>query len=223
VIEAHAVLSRKCEPELMDDPREALAYARANFRDVNEKFVRDLLFHVGAKQVGCAVDLGCGPGDISAGVQRERPRWRIVAIDAAVAMLRLASTRIKAAKGVSLILARAQQLPLPAQSVDLVFSNSLLHHLPDPSPFWNEIGRITRPGGRVFVRDLMRPASEASAHDIVHSHTGAESALLQEEFYRSLIAAFTPDEIRFQLEAVGLGRLEVAITSDRHLDVVGEL
>lgn len=36
---------------------------------------------------------------------------------------------------------------LPAASVDVTFSNSVLEHLPDPAAFLQELARITRPGG----------------------------------------------------------------------------
>ena len=57
---------------------------------------------------------------------------------------------------------------------------------------------------------------------LVAEHAGDESALLQEEFYRSLLAAYRPDEVRAQLAEAGLANLEVAAVSDRHLDVWGQ-
>jgi len=43
------------------------------------------------------------------------------------------------------------------------------------------------------------------------------------DFYRSLLAAFTPAEVRAQLRAAGLEELAVEVISDRHLFVSGRL
>ena len=57
-------MPRQPEPEYMDLPEEAAAYAEADFADVNEAFVERLLEHVGAREEELALDLGTGPGDI---------------------------------------------------------------------------------------------------------------------------------------------------------------
>src|SRR5205823_1087667 len=82
-----------------------------------------------------------------------------------------------------------------------VICNSVLHHMPDPSPLWHEIKRLAAPNGLIFVRDLRRPESDEVAKQLVQQHAANEPPLLQEEFHRSLLAAFTPDEIRKQLDA----------------------
>ena len=86
---------------------------------------------------------------------------------------------------------------------------------------WREIARLARPGAIVFIRDLLRPASDEAARAIVQTYAGNESPLLQQEFYRSLLSAFTMEEIRDQLAAVGLETLEVHRASDRHVDIFG--
>ena len=60
---------------------------------------------------------------------------------------------------------------------------------------WREIRRLGSAGAWVLLRDLARPASLAHAAAIVQEYARHESVLLQEEFYRSLLAAYTPDEI----------------------------
>ncbi len=210
----------------MDDPQEALVYSRADFREVNERFVTDLLAAHGAQTPPLlALDLGCGPADIPLRLRVQRPRWRMVAMDAAWAMLKLArdDLRFEDAGGLFLIQGTAQHLPIRSGCIDLIFSNSLLHHLPDPLPFWREIARVAATGASIFVRDLMRPASQDEAKLIVERNAGNEPPLLKEEFYRSLLAAFTAEEVRRQLETAGLGQLRVRPVTDRHMDVDGHL
>ena len=219
-------MQRKPEPELMDLPAEADAYAAANFADVNEAFV-ECLCDLASNRVGArALDLGTGPADIPVRLAKAQAGWHITAVDGSPAMLDVARRAINAAHvadRIKLQIADAKDTKLPMGAFDVIFSNSLLHHLPDPAPLWSEIKRLAAPGALVFLRDLMRPSSEVTARRVVELYAGNESALLQEEFYRSLLAAFRPDEVRQQLDAAGLSSWTVQPVTDRHLDVIGML
>ena len=105
----------------------------------------------------------------------------------------------------------------------MILSNTILHHLEDTVQFWREVRRLGRTGALVFVRDLLRPESEDRARQIVERYAPAESTLLQADYYRSLLAAYTVEEVRQQLSSAGLAELEACISSDRHLDVHGRL
>lgn len=219
-------MQRVPEPELMDLPDEARAYAAADFADVNAAFVARLLELTGDRERTLAVDLGTGPADIPQRVLRARPHWQILAVDAAAAMLELARTETERAglvHAIRLVQAAATASGLPAATHDVVFSNSLLHHVVDVDGLWREVQRLLRPGGLVFVRDLLRPPTREQARALVERHAGDASELLKQEFYRSLLSAYTPDEVRAQLERSGLAQLQVRVVSDRHLDVFGTI
>jgi len=208
----------------MDLPHEARAYADADFSDVNAAFVDRVIELAWNLRVARCIDLGTGPGDIPVRLARQRPQWHIDAVDAAEAMIDIARDAVARAgvRNVRLHLADAKQTRLAA-GYDVIFSNSLLHHLPDPLPIWKEIRRLARPGSVVLVRDLVRPATYDLAEEIVQRYAGGESETLRGEFYRSLLSAFTPGEIRQQLEEVGLRELEIRQSTDRHVDVSGVL
>jgi ubiquinone/menaquinone biosynthesis C-methylase UbiE len=104
---------------------------------------------------------------------------------------------------------------------DLVFSNSLLHHLREPIRFWRQVGRLLKPGGAVMIQDLSRPRSRTEARRLVALHAQGASPLLRELFHRSLLAAYTPEEVRLQLKESGLENLNVRKVSDRHWVVRG--
>jgi ubiquinone/menaquinone biosynthesis C-methylase UbiE len=216
---------RRPEPEVMDLAAEAEAYAAADFADVNRAFVESLLQLVPAAPAGPVLDLGCGPADIPARLAAARPAWRLLATDASPAMLAHARQRLGNTPGgrVALLLADAKRLPLADDAGAGIISNSILHHLTDTEAFWREVGRVAAPGAFVLVRDLRRPASEAEARRLVETYAGAESPLLQEEFYRSLLSSYTPAEVTAQLATAGLAGLEVRPVTDRHLDAVGHL
>jgi hypothetical protein len=71
--------------------------------------------------------------------------------------------------------------------------------------------------------DLFRPGSEPDAWRVVEQYSGREPEVLKRDFFNSLCAAFTTDEVRGQLETAGLGALRVRAVSDRHFTVSGRL
>ena len=221
-----STFARIPEPELMDHPDEADAYSRADFSVVNQAFADKLAQLAGPVQFASALDVGCGPADIPIRVIRMRPAWRITAMDAAPAMIELARQNIVAAglgASIRVELADAKSSRLPAGAFDVIFSNSILHHLSDTAAFWDELKRLARPGALIFLRDLARPESPEAARAIVRRYAGTESQLLQDEYYRSLLSAYTVDEVCAQINQAGLNGLQVAMASDRHLDVSGRL
>lgn len=216
-------MERVLEPELMDDPAQAAAYARADFGDVNQWFVDDLLARYPDAAEGRIADLGCGPADIPRRLATAAPRARVVAVDAALTMLRLAVPPPPGGGRVALVAARLPVLPFRARAFDAVVSNSLLHHLPDAGVLWREAVRIARPGAVIHVMDLFRPASREAARAIVEAAAADEDPILKADFFNSLLAAFTPDEVRAQLRAAGLDGLACEVVSERHLLVSGRL
>lgn len=217
-------MQRVPEPELMDDPQQALAYARADFSEPHERFVELYRTHCGAPGATTVLDLGCGPGDICRRFARAFPDCRIHAVDASAPMLELGRDDTGAAhldRQVTFIHGYLPDASLPAAPYDVIISNSLLHHLADPHTLWRSLRRFGRPGTRIFIMDLLRPESERRAEQLVETYAGNEPEVLKRDFHNSLRAAYTTEEVRGQLQAENLGELEVAAVSDRHLIVHG--
>ncbi|MCX7049749.1 MAG: methyltransferase domain-containing protein [Candidatus Sumerlaeota bacterium] len=214
------------EPEFMNMPEEAEAYSVADFSEVNQAFADRLVELAGSIGYADALDVGCGPADIPIRIIRVRPAWRITALDASPAMIQWARHNILAAglsASIRIELADAKNTLLPTAAFDVIFSNSILHHVSDTGAFWREMKRLGRPGAVLFLRDLARPESPEAARAIVRQYAGAESQLLQDEYYRSLLAAYTVDEVRGQLASAGLDTLQAEMATDRHLDIFGRL
>ena len=219
-------MDRILEPELMTGEDQALAYAKADFAEVNQGFVDRFRACFPKADGGAMVDLGCGPGDIPVRFARDLPGFTITAVDGAEPMIALAQRAVKQAGAegrVRPLCARLPMLPLPLQSFDAVVSNSLAHHMPDPHLFWNEVVRLGRPGASVLIMDLLRPESQGRAREIVEQYSGNEAPVLKEDFFNSLCAAFTLREIRYQIRSRGLGGLVCELASDRHWVVWGHL
>ena len=217
-------MQRTLEPEVMDKEENVLAYAKADFSSVNQKFAADLVKKY--PHIKIILDLGCGPADIPIRLAQLLPKVHITAVDASKKMIESAKgavTKAKLNKHITLIQAYLPGLPFKTKTFDAIISNSILHHLPDSSVLWEEIKRFGKDGAAVFIMDLLRPDSPKKAKEIVEQYSGNEHAVLKEDFYNSLLAAFTLDEVKEQLKKANLSNLNAEIISDRHWLVSGVL
>ena len=219
-------MRRVLEPELMTDDAQALAYAKADFADVNQGFVDRFRMAFPDLTGGSLLDLGCGPADIPIRFARALPGLTITGVDGSEAMIALGRQAVKDAKQdvrVRLLCARLPGLNLQPQSFNALVSNSLLHHLPTPAVFWQEALRLGRPGAALMVMDLHRPDSEDRARKLVEANAADEATVLKQDFFNSLCAAFTLYEVREQLRAARLQDFRCEMVSDRHWAAWGRL
>jgi SAM-dependent methyltransferase len=221
-------MERIPEQELMDEAAQALAYAGADFEQPHSMFI-DLFcetFDTVAHGVH-VLDLGCGPGDITFRFARTFAGCRMHGIDGSEAMLRLAEEVLDNEPSLQGRV-RFSRVVLPDEGLsravyDCIISNSLLHHLPDPSVLWQTVKTCAVPGAPVFIMDLKRPVTMDEAARLRDMYAEGEPEVLRRDFYNSLLAAFEPGEIRSQLRDASLGCLSVRSVSDRHLTVSGHM
>ncbi|MBI3805965.1 MAG: class I SAM-dependent methyltransferase [Nitrospirae bacterium] len=216
-------MDRILEPELMDDPEQALVYARADFEKENQGFVDRFREYFPEFTEGHIIDLGCGPGDIPVRFARALPSCRITAVDASEPMIRLAEETVHRAGLFDRITFRCERFQdlAGANIADAAISNSLLHHVPNPLQFWHKLRLVVKPGSPVLVMDLLRPESPKEAQAIVERYADGEPEMLRRDFYNSLLASFTEDEIGAQLAQMNLTRLLIDVIDDRHWVVSG--
>lgn len=220
-------MQRIPEPELMDESDQALAYANADFAEPNQRFVEAFAAEFPGFGRGSVLDLGCGPGDIVIRLAQRFPGLTVHGLDGSGAMLAHGRERLARLPGlrgrVQFVEGVLPGARLPRPSYDAVTSNSLLHHLHDPAVLWRSVLEAGAPGAAVLVMDLFRPDSPQRARAIVEQYAGAEPDVLKRDFFQSLCAAFTAEEVRGQLAASGLADLAVRVVSDRHMTVSGRL
>jgi ubiquinone/menaquinone biosynthesis C-methylase UbiE len=223
-------MKRICEPELMEDPAQARAYAAADFSRTDGAMVEGLLARHGPHLGRRILDLGCGPGNITLRLADLCPEAAVVGVDGSAAMLALAESRRqqRARRGASpSSLAFVQEcLPcpsLPDGSFSALVSNSLLHHLHDPGVLWQTVARLGAPGAVVAVQDLRRPGEESECQRLVRQHGAALHPLVRADYLHSLRAAFSPEEVEDQLLRAGLEGLAVQCVDDQYLRVEGRL
>lgn len=218
------MIIRILEEEVMDDPREAAAYDAMDHSAVNAKFVEDLCaaFSLEPDENFDAsldvLDVGTGTALIPIALCQKLPAARVMAIDMSTVMLDLAKANVDMdgmLGRIQLAQADASDAGYASEMFDLIISNSIVHHLEDPAPSLREIVRMARPQGMIFVRDLLRPASEEELTQLVETYGGAdetERRLLAD----SLRAALTLEEIRELIAPLGFEAETVQATSDRH-------
>jgi ubiquinone/menaquinone biosynthesis C-methylase UbiE len=218
------MMKRVPEPELMDQDTQASAYASADFEAPHSQFIelfRETFSYL--DPAGMVLDLGCGPADITLRFARAFPDSYLHGVDGARAMLNYGQQAVDAAgldARISLIEAHLPTTTLPRSEYEVVISNSLLHHLADPMVLWRTIRQFAGVGAPVFVMDLMRPESQAEARQLQLRYAAEEPAILQQDFYHSLCAAYTPAEVEQQLVTAHLD-FAVRVVSDRHFVVAG--
>lgn len=110
---------------------------------------------------------------------------RVVAIDLAKEMLKLANLNIDRAglaNQIQAALIDAKQMPYMRNEFDAVISNSIVHHIPQPSRVLLEMVRVLAHGGLLFVRDLLRPESLATIDHFVATYAGQETRIRKRSF-----------------------------------------
>ena len=218
-------MPRTPEPDLMEDMEQARAYSFADFEEPHNRFIELIKEKFPGEQFDRLVlDLGCGTGDICIRFASAFPMMRMHGIDGSEAMLHFARINIDSIRLHEQVRLFKRTLPvesLPKEDYSAIICNSLLHHLADPMVLWNTIKQFAAPGAPVFVMDLMRPDSEEQADSFTTLYAKNEPEVLKQDFYNSLLAAYTPQEVESQLQEAGIDSLKVETSGDRHLIVYG--
>ncbi len=219
-------MQRELETEVMDTFAEAAGYDAMDHTAPNRAFVdrlHELRARRARRQPDCKMlDLGAGPGHIPLLIAAEMEDAKIMAVDLSRHMLDIARSKLAAtgfAERVAFELADVKALPFEEQAFDVVYSNTILHHIPQPLDMLREAWRVLRPEGILLIRDLYRPADEAALEDLVAMHTIGCDDHQRAMFRDSLKAALTPDELRTLAREAGMTDVELVIDTDRHMSL----
>ncbi|MEV6352272.1 methyltransferase domain-containing protein [Streptomyces hydrogenans] len=101
------------------------------------------------------LDVGCGPGTITADLAALVAPGRVVGVDAAEDVLdkARATAAERGLDGVEFRVADVHALGFPDDSFDVVHAHQVLQHVGDPVQALREMRRVCRPGGVVAARD----------------------------------------------------------------------
>ncbi len=112
-----------------------------------KRTIRDL----GLPHGSTVLDLACGTGDLCRGLAGAG--LRPIGMDLSYGMLAAARTESPLAQ------TDALRLPVPDGSVDGVTCGFALRNFRELGPFFDELGRVVRPGGRIALLEVAEPAN----------------------------------------------------------------
>jgi SAM-dependent methyltransferase len=129
------------------------------------------------------LDLGSGGGiDVLLSAKRVGPTGRAIGLDMTDEMLALAQHNAAeaGATNVEFVRGHIEDIPLPAESIDVVISNCVVNLAADKPAVFREIARVLRPGGRIGITDIvaedrLSPAERAERGSYVGCIAGALS------------------------------------------------
>jgi ubiquinone/menaquinone biosynthesis C-methylase UbiE len=104
------------------------------------------------------LDLGSGGGiDVILSAKRVGPTGVVYGLDMTDAMLALARQNVRQAgvSNVHFLKGVIEQIPLPAESVDVVISNCVINLSVDKPTVLLEMARVLKPGGRIGISDVV--------------------------------------------------------------------
>ena len=138
------------------------------------------------------LDLGSGGGiDVLLSARRVGPTGFVYGLDMTDEMLALAQEN-KAKAGITNVVflkGRIEDIPLPADSVDVVISNCVINLAADKSLVLRDAFRVLRPGGRFAVSDVVAdgPVPDALRQNM-EAWVGCLAGALDVEEYERLLA-----------------------------------
>ena len=152
------------------------------------------------------LDLGSGGGiDVILSAKRVGPTGVAYGLDMTDEMLALARRNAQDAgvTNVHLLKGVIEQIPLPADSVDVVISNCVVNLSVDKPAVLMEIARVLKPGGRLGVSDVV-------ADDRLTVSERAERG----SYVGCIAGALSQSEYVLGLESVGLEDVTVELTHE---------
>jgi SAM-dependent methyltransferase len=156
------------------------------------------------RQGETVLDLGSGGGiDVLLSAKRVGPTGKAYGLDMTEEMLQLARRNAthSGATNVEFLKGHIEQIPLPAETVDVVISNCVINLSVDKPAVFAETFRVLKPGGRLGVSDIV-------AEDRLTPEQRAERG----SYVGCIAGALSKAEYETQLAEAGFTGVSVAFT-----------
>ena len=152
------------------------------------------------------LDLGSGGGiDVILSARRVGPTGTAYGLDMTDEMLALARQNAAEAgvANVHFLKGIIEQIPLPADSVDVVISNCVINLSVDKAAVLTEIVRVLKPGGRLGVSDV-----------VAEDHLSPDDRAERGSFVGCIAGALSKSEYEAGLDAAGFEQISVEFTHE---------
>lgn len=179
------------------------------------------------------LDIGCGAGNNTIAVLRNKPGIDCDLVDLSTAMLERARGRLESetAGDLGTYHGDFRDIDLPSSHYDIVIAAAVLHHLRDDADWEKSFGKIydlLKPGGALFVSDIVTHEDE-SIQEEMWSRYGAYLEQLGARDYRDKVFEYidiedSPRSLTYQLELmkkVGFRKTDVLHKSSCFAAFVG--
>jgi arsenite methyltransferase len=152
------------------------------------------------------LDLGSGGGiDVILSAKRVGPEGTVYGLDMTDEMLALARRNACEAgvKNVHFLKGVIEQIPLPADSIDIVISNCVINLSTDKPAVLTEIARVLKPGGRIGISDV-----------VAEDRLSPEERAARGSYVGCIAGALSKSEYEGGLEAAGFEQISVEFTHE---------
>jgi ubiquinone/menaquinone biosynthesis C-methylase UbiE len=118
------------------------------------------------------LDVGCGPGNITAELASRVGSGEVIGIDVAAEVIAVAKSEFESSEreNLSFSVGDVYELGFSEGRFDVVYAHQVLQHLSDPVAALAEMRRVLKPGGLLAVRDADYGALVWSPEDPVLTH-----------------------------------------------------
>jgi ubiquinone/menaquinone biosynthesis C-methylase UbiE len=121
--------------------------------DKKIQFLERLMEGIDMKGIEKVLEVGCGPGYLSAHLSEEYD-VEVIGTDVDPIEIEFAVRTTNGKRGLAFVQADSTQLPFDDGEFDLVFSQMVLHHIQEWEVALSEISRVLRPQGYYLFHDL---------------------------------------------------------------------
>ena len=152
------------------------------------------------------LDLGSGGGiDVILSAKRVGPTGMAYGLDMTDEMLALARKNAEDAGVRNAIFLKGviEEVPLPAESIDVVISNCVINLSVDKPAVLTEMARVLKPGGRLGISDV-----------VAEDRLGAEQRAERGSYCGCVAGALSKGEYEAGLEAAGFENVSVQFTHE---------
>ena len=195
----------------------AVAYdlGRSHGPEILDLWMSTVSSYVEGRVVTSILDLGCGTGRFSNALAVHFDA-EVIGIDPSKKMLAQARSKQLDAR-VRYEIGRGEAIPLPDDSVDLIFMSMILHHLEDPALVARECRRVLREEGTAFLRAGTR--ERISAYPYVDFFP-ASRPVLERLLARRADVCQVFESAGFRTVAVDLVTQEIAPSFQRYAEKI---
>ncbi|MBN2599712.1 MAG: class I SAM-dependent methyltransferase [Candidatus Thermoplasmatota archaeon] len=199
-----------CDLLVDDKTAEEFTIYMKKFTDLYIILSKTVKHHTTASQPHI-LDLGCGPGLLSAELLKQIPDATVIGMDPLRKMLRLAQehTEKSDVRIFEPVLGVSENIPLKEQSIDTIVSRFSLSYWKQPHQSFLEMNRVLRPNGKIVFETLNREFPKWKLLGIkvgmLLNHAGRDVTKYHVDAYT---LAYTQEEVEMFFKKTGFLILE---------------